>query len=56
LHHCRELPEGVSSRKGGGYPLVKRKDDTMELLIVIAIVAFWIVLNKWILPKCGVPT
>lgn len=27
-----------------------------EMLILLAVVALWFVLNRWILPRLGVPT
>jgi hypothetical protein len=27
-----------------------------ELLLILAAVAVWVVLNRWVLPKLGVPT
>lgn len=35
----------------------KRKETTMQaLLVAAAILAIWIVLNAWVLPKLGVNT
>lgn len=30
--------------------------DWKALLVILGIVAAWIVLNRWILPRFGVPT
>jgi hypothetical protein len=30
--------------------------NIMDLLVFVAIFAFWIVLQIWVLPKAGVPT
>jgi hypothetical protein len=35
---------------------VERKKSMSEILILIAIVAGWIILNRWILPRMGVAT
>jgi hypothetical protein len=33
-----------------------RGNFTMEILLVLGIVAGWFVLQAWVLPKLGVPT
>ena len=35
---------------------MKIKENAMEVLLPIGVLVFWIVLNRWILPKLGVPT
>jgi hypothetical protein len=30
--------------------------DWMMLLIVLAVAAGWVILNRWVLPRFGVPT
>jgi hypothetical protein len=30
--------------------------DWMMMLIVLAVVAGWVILNRWVLPRFGVPT
>lgn len=34
----------------------RRKGDAMEILIPLAVVAAWIVLQAWVLPRFGVKT
>ena len=36
--------------------VVERKKSMSEILILIAFVAGWIILNRWLLPRLGVPT
>lgn len=33
-----------------------RKDLIMDIWIILGVVAVWIILQKWILPKMGVQT
>jgi hypothetical protein len=37
-------------------PIAERKGSIMEFLIPIAILAVWIALQAWILPRLGVKT
>jgi len=39
-----------------GVQVVERKKSMSEILILIAFVAGWIILNRWLLPRLGVPT
>ena len=32
------------------------EEKEMELWLLILVIAGWVILNKWILPKCGVAT
>lgn len=32
------------------------EEKNMELWIVILVIAGWVILNKWILPKAGIAT
>lgn len=34
----------------------RRKDNPMELLVLVAVLAAWFVLQAWILPRFGVST
>ena len=36
--------------------VLERKKSMSETLILIAFVAGWIILNRWLLPRLGVPT
>ena len=38
----------------GGQPLARRPQ--VDYLILLGILALWIVLQIWVLPKAGVPT
>ena len=40
----------------GEVQVVERKKSMSEILILIAFVAGWIILNRWLLPRLGVPT
>ena len=35
---------------------VEPRRNVMEILIVLGVVALWLVLQIWVLPKLGVPT
>jgi hypothetical protein len=37
-------------------PSVGKKDISMELALIIAVVVGWFILNRWLLPKMGVST
>jgi len=37
-------------------PSVWKKDISMELALIIAVVVGWFILNRWLLPKMGVST
>jgi len=37
-------------------PSVGKKDMSMELALIIAVVVGWFILNRWLLPKMGVST
>jgi hypothetical protein len=32
------------------------KETTMDLWILLGVVAVWFIINRWVLPKMGVPT
>ncbi|WP_187426740.1 hypothetical protein [Geothermobacter ehrlichii] len=33
-----------------------RKENRMDIWLMLGVVAVWVILQKWILPKMGVPT
>ena len=40
----------------GQTPAGQRRKQTMDVLIPLGILAIWIILQIWVLPKAGVPT
>ncbi len=39
-----------------GMQELERKKSMSDILILAAVLAAWIVLNRWLLPRLGVPT
>jgi hypothetical protein len=37
-------------------PLIRGVAPMIEILIVLGVLAAWIILNAWLLPRLGVPT
>jgi len=47
------MPRPVLTGEAGGIPTARY---SMDVLVLLGILALWVILQVWVLPKAGIPT